>query len=339
MTRTPDGAFDRFHRNEGRKALVSCFFCALLTAGLFLTGCFSHKSAIGSKTVLKINQTEVSAQEFSDRLARRLKGFDALHVKDDGNLKRAKEQTVESFVLEVLVRDYAKSANIEITPAELESKISAIRSEYPDDNAFRRALADENLPLDIWKKNLEFTLLHKKVLAQLMKDAPTPSESELKVYFEENRKVFSRPARIQLRQIVLETEDNAKRILDELNTGKKFEELAKKFSVAPDGENGGVTDWIEKGTLEVFDGAFKFSVGQRSKIIKSPYGWHIIEVIKKEPEARLNFDQAKDRIRSLVMERQEQEIFSAWLEQQIKKTKILRNDALIKAIQVTTRES
>lgn len=318
----------RFLRNEGLKALVSCFL---------LTSCFSQKSVIGSKTVLKINKTEVSAQEFSDRLAKRLKGFDALHAKDDGNLKRAKEQTVEAFVLETLVRDFAAEHSLRIEPAEMEAEISLIRSKYPDDNAFRRALADENLALDTWKRDLEFTLLQKRVLAHLMKDVAPPTDGELKSYFEGNRRNFERPARIQLRQIVLETEDNAKRIMDEINSGKDFGELAKKFSVAPEGENGGLTGWIEKGTLDVFDGAFRLPVGGRSKIVKSQYGWHIFEVIKKEPEARLNFEQAKDRIRTLVMERKEQGAFSTWLEQRIKKATILRNDALIKAIQVTTR--
>ncbi len=338
MTRAFKVATDRLHRNEGRTALVSRFLPAALAAFL-ATGCFSQKHVIGAKTVLKVNQTEITTQEFSDRLAKRLKGLDALHVKDDGNLNRAKEQTIESFVLEALVRDFAKTEGISITPGELEKEVSEIRSKYPDDNAFRRALADENRPLDAWKRDLEFTLLHKKVLARLMSGVPAPTEAELKTYYEENRKLFERPARIQLRQIVLETEDNAKRILDELNSGKTFEGLARKFSVAPEGENGGVTGWIEKGTLEIFDNAFKLNVGQRSKIIKSPYGWHIFEVLKKEPEARLNFDQAKDRIRGLVMERREQGTFSAWLEQQIKKSAILRNDALIKAIQVTTRGS
>lgn len=332
MTRTLKTATYRFSRNEGRKALVSCFLCCV-----FLVSCFSQKNVIGSKTVLKINETEVTAQEFSDRLAKRLKGFDALHVKDDGNLKRAKEQTVEAFVLEVLVRDFAKAEQIEISADELEAEVNAIRAKYPDDNAFRRALADENLPLEAWKRDLQFTMLQKRVLKHLMASSPAPTNAEMKGYYEENRKLFDRPARIQIRQIVLETEDNAKRILDELNSGKPFEDLAKKFSVAPEGENGGATGWIEKGTLDVFDNAFKLNVGARSKIVRSPYGWHIIEVLKKEPEARLNFDQAKDRIQAQIMERREQGIFSAWLEQQIKKSKVLRNDALIKAIQVTTR--
>lgn len=290
-----------------------------------------------NKTVLKVNQTEINAQEFAERLAIKLKNLDALNAKDGGTLKRAKDATIQALIFEVISRDYAAKNGISINSADIDAEINRIRARYPDDNAFRRALADENLPLERWRKDLEFTLLQKKIMAHLTATAPQPSDNELKAYYEENKKVFEQNARIQVRQIVVEKEDNAKRILDELSSGAKFDELAKKFSVAPEGENGGVTDWIEKGTLEIFDNAFKMPVGARSKVVKSPYGFHIFEVVKKEPEGRLSFEQAKAKIRALIMERKEQGLFSTWLEEQIRKATVYRNDALIQDIQITTR--
>ena len=314
--------------NEGLKALVFC---------LLLTSCFSQKNVVGSKVALKINDTEVTTQEFADRLAHRLKGLDALQAKDDVYLESAKKQTIEAYIVETLVRDYSEKNGISVSDAELEEEVGKVRSRYPDDNAFRAALAEENMPFEKWKADVRFTLLQKKLIATLGKDLPEPKETELKQYYEENKKSFDKPARIQLRQIVLSNEDNAKRIFDEIQGGKSIAELAKKFSVAPEAENGGVTNWIEKGTIEVFDNAFKLPVGGRSKIVKSPYGYHIYEVVKKEPEGRLNFEQAKASIRTALRERQEQNAYSTWLEGQLKAATVLRNDALIKAIQISTR--
>jgi parvulin-like peptidyl-prolyl isomerase len=144
---------------------------------------------------------------------------------------------------------------------------------------------------------------------------------------------------VRLRQIVLEKEDDAKRLMDELSDGADMTKLARQFSVAPEGENGGDTGWIDKGTLEVFDQAFKMNVGTRSKILKSPYGYHIYDVLKKEPEARLSFQEAKAKIRAQLREQSEQAVFSAWLEEQVRKTSVKRDDALIRAIKVTTRGS
>jgi len=304
---------------------------------LFLTSCFSRQKAIKEKPVLTVNGTEISSEQFAQKLARQLRDYDALQAKDEANLERAKRQTEQSLIFEVLLRDFSAKNQLSVSKTEVEAEVDKIRSRYPDDAAFRRALAEQNLPLDAWKSGIEFSLLQKKIVEKLMVDAERPSEDELKKYYEANKREFERPARIQLRQIVLSNEEHAKRILDELSAGKNFAELAKKFSVAPEGENGGVTGWIEKGTLDVFDQAFRLNVGARSKIIKSPYGWQIYEVLKKEPEGRLNFEQAKDKIRALLNEQREQKVFSAWLEKEVRQAKVLRNEALIRAIQVTTR--
>jgi peptidyl-prolyl cis-trans isomerase C len=335
-------------QDEGKKALVFSFqklifFSATLTATVIattaLTGCFSQKSLVLSKTVLTVNSHEITTKDFADRLALRLKQFDALYAKDDTNLERAKEDTVQAFILEAIAEDYAEKQGIKVSTQEVDAKITDIKSHYPDEIAFRRALADENLAADRWRDELKFTVLQKKIFAKITAEISEPTEAELKEYYEANKAKFQQNARVRLRQIVLEKEDDAKRIIEELGNGGNFASLAKKFSVAPEGANGGDTGWIEKGTLEVFDPAFKMNAGARSKIIKSPYGYHIYEVIKKEPEGRLSFLEAKAKIRAQLMERREQKIFSAWLEEQVRKSSVRRNDSLIQAIKVSTRGS
>jgi foldase protein PrsA len=314
------------------------FASALLLAGaLILSSCTSQKSAILNRPVLKINQTEISTQAFADSLALKLKDYDALYAKDESNLKRAKEQTIQQFILEEVEESYAKKNKIEISDKEVDDEVGKVRERYPDDLAFRRMLAQENLPMDRWKKDLRFTLLQKKISNLLAAAVPEPSEDELKDFYEHNKAQFHTPARVMLRQIVVEKEADAKRMMDQLTSGGDFARLAKEFSVAPEGANGGNTGWIEKGTLDVFDMAFKMNTGTRSKIIKSPYGYHIYEVLKKEPEAHLSFNEAKAKIRAQLKEQKTQVAFSAWLEKEVKKTSVYRNDELIQSIKVTTR--
>lgn len=331
---------NRNGRNEGSKALVFSLGSLLCFASfLLLSGCFSQKSIVLNKTALTVNGREITTQEFAERLAARLKHFDALYAKDDSNLERAKEETVQAFILETIAKDYADKQGLKVSSAELDAKISEVKSKYPDDFAFRRALADEHMSADRWKAELEFTVLQKKIFAKIAGGLAEPSEQEMKDFYEANKMLFQQSARVRLKQIVLEKEDDAKRISEELSNGAELSALAKKFSVAPEGANGGDTGWIEKGTLEVFDQAFKMNVGARSKVIKSPYGYHIYEVIKKEAEGRLSFSEAKAKIRAQLMERREQKAFSTWLEEQVRKSSVRRNDALIQAIKVSTRGS
>lgn len=321
----------KFLRNEGTRALV---FSLLLMA---LPGCFSQERAVLNKTVLTINGKDVSTKEFADRLAIRLKNYDALYAKDETNLDRAKEETVQAFLLEFIARAYASKNGIAVDKKEIDAMVADVKSKYPDEFAFRRALADENLAIEKWRADLEFSILQKKIFAAVTKNAAEPSEAEMKAYYEANKPQFQQAARVRLRQVVLEKEDDAKRIMDELNAGGNLEHLARKFSIAPESSSGGDTGWIEKGTLDIFDQAFKMPLGSKSKILKSPYGWHIFEVLKKEPEARLSFQDAKVKIRARLAEANAQAAFSKWLEEQVRKSSVKRNDAVIRAIKVTTR--
>jgi len=336
-------------KDEGKCALVFRFKRAAsltlcgLAIGLSLSGCFSQEHAVLKKTVLTINGKDISTQQFAERLATKLKNFDALYAKDDANLDRAKEDTVQSFLIEFITLDYADKQGIKIDKSEVDSEVATLKAKYPDDFAFRRALADENLSIEQWRKDLATTLLQRKVQKSVLSSGANqviaPSDLEIKAYFEANKTQFQQPARVRLRQVVLEKEDDASRIMDELTAGGNLEKLARKFSIAPESSQGGDTGWIEKGTLDVFDQAFKMPVGTRSKILKSPYGWHIFEVLKKEPEAHLSLAEATAKIRAHLLEVRSQAVYTSWLEAQVRKSTVQRNDALIRAIKVTTRGS
>ncbi len=286
-----------------------------------------------------MNGSEITTQEFAERLALKLRDYDALHAKDEANLNRAKEETAQGFILEVIAKDYAAKNGLNVSKTEVDSEAQSIRVKYPDDLAFKRAMADENMSLDTWKEKVSFTLLQRKIFKKLTEKMPEIKDETAKSFYEANKSRYEQPARIRLRQVVLAKEDDAKRVYDDLQNGGDLTRLAKKFSIAPEASSGGDTGWVEKGVLEVFDQAFKLPVGGKSKVVKSPYGYHIYEVLKKEPEGRLSFADAKDRIRAQLREKAEQKLFSAWLEEQIRHASVQRNDALIAAIKVTTRGS
>lgn len=294
---------------------------------------------VKQKPVLRVNDSEVTIQEFAERLSHKLKDYDALYAKEQSHLKRAKEQCIQEFILELLTKQYALEHQISVTSQSLEDESHKIRSQYPDDNAFRRSLSQENISYDQWMNQLNYSILQRLVHAQITKDIKPASDEKIKEYYNANRDHFQRAARIKLRQILVEKEEVAKRLYKELESGKPMSKLAKEFSLAPEASQDGVTDWIEKGSLEVFDQAFKLSPGQRSKIIKSPYGFHIYEVIKKEPELHLSLQEARVSIERHIRENQEQEIFSKWLDQEIRRSQIFRNEEMIQAIKVSTKSN
>lgn len=84
------------------------------------------------------------------------------------------------------------------------------------------------------------------------------------------------------RHILVETEDQAKKIIADLKKGAKFEEIAKKQSKDPgSGANGGDLDWATAASYvpEFAEAMVKLKKGELTQApVKSQFGWHVIRV-------------------------------------------------------------
>lgn len=301
-----------------------------------LTACTFGRPRMAAQTVVQVNERKLSAKDFSERLARQLKKLDALSAKDPNSTQRAKDEIIRNFVLQSLVLDFAKANGVAISDQEVETEVNSVRSQYPDDLSFRRALAEESISLSDWREQVRATVLDKRVFEQIGAKAQKPNPEDLRRYYEENKERYRRKERIFLRQIVVDDLTKAETIKDEIRKGD-FYKLASKYSVAPEAKNGGEVGWIEKGSVDIFDKAFNLPVGGVSQVLESSYGFHIFKVERKSPAGFSSFDEVKSQIDRAIMAKREQAEFMGWLDQQIRGSKVLKNVALIQSIQVETR--
>lgn len=311
--------------------LVSLFLFAFL-----ITSC-TQEAKLSKKPVVVVNDQELSASEFASLLAKKMKRFDAIGAKNPQNIKASKESIIEEFIHGALVNIWAKESAANISEKDLESAASQFRRQYPNDIAMKQALAEEGLTYVDWLEDYKKTLLRQRVFEALKSKIVTPSTDEMKSYYESNKELFVQKAAVRLRQIVVEKEEDADRIYQQMTRSTDLGKLAKQFSITPESSENGDTGWIPKGTLEVFDQAFAWPVGKRSPVLKSPYGYHIYEVIAKRNEQQLKFEDVKDTILRLMMADREQAAYAAWLEDQIKKVRVFRSDDLINSITVVTK--
>jgi peptidyl-prolyl cis-trans isomerase C len=76
---------------------------------------------------------------------------------------------------------------------------------------------------------------------------------------------------------------DARNVLDQINAGKDFAELAKANSNCPSGKQGGDLGFFSRGRMvkEFEDAAFSMEVGQVSEPVKTQFGYHLIKVTDK----------------------------------------------------------
>jgi peptidyl-prolyl cis-trans isomerase C len=156
---------------------------------------------------------------------------------------------------------------------------------------------------DDFKKRLAFTrkrLMMDSLLAAEGK-AATTDEAMKKVY-EEAAKQITGEVEVHARHILVETEDEAKAVIDELKKGADFAELAKKKSKDPGASDGGDLGFFTKDQMvpEFSAVAFTLEPGKISDPVKSQFGWHVIKVEEKRNRKAPDFDQVKGQIETYV---------------------------------------
>lgn len=218
-----------------------------------------------------------------------------------------RKQLMEQCINHYLIIEYGKEHGITISENELQNTLKDIRKEYTD-AAFDEALIRGYVDLEQWKNRLREQLLVKKIIEKVTEGVTQPNYQDIKQYFEANQDEFKSPKMIEFRQIVTRTREEAKKILNRLRNGELMSELAKKYSTAPEAENGGKVDWVAEDHLSESMGEVLFSMpqGKISPVVETPYGYHIFEVISVRPAGAKELPDAIEEIQSkLILQRRE----------------------------------
>jgi peptidyl-prolyl cis-trans isomerase C len=157
---------------------------------------------------------------------------------------------------------------------------------------------------DDFKTRLAFArnrLLMDNLLAVEGKAATT--DENMKKVYEEAAKQITGEQEVHARHILVETEDQAKKIEDELKKGADFAELAKKESKDPGASDGGDLGFFTKEQMvpEFSTVAFALEPGKISDPVKTQFGWHIIKVEEKRTRKAPDFEQVKPQIETYVV--------------------------------------
>lgn len=308
-----------------------------LLAFLFLSACNFTRPSLSKKVVMDVNGRQMTAQEFAAELAYRLRDQDALSAKDPKLVAVMKNKISEEFLVQTLTEAWARDNGVVVKAEELEAQIQAVQKGYPDDLSFQQALTDEGTTFKQWRDRLHSTLLQKQVSRKVVESAPAPNDKDLQDYYNANKGEFVERETAQVRQILVTTESDAKSIEQELKKGKSMATLAKKYSISPEAGQGGLVGWVEKGLSDIFETAFRMKQGQRSPIIKSSFGYHIFEVAARKPSRNKSFNESKDDIKRILMEKRAQSLYLAWLEEQVRKARVFKDQAFIDALKVETK--
>lgn len=312
---------------------------AALCAGALACG-----DAVDAPLVATVNDERITRAD--------LDGYAAWRALDErgagGSLDPAQEQLqrlnqLRELIDRRLLLQVASRRGLSASDEEVEAVVARHRLPYTTAEAFQRHLGSLGMDLPGLRKQTRRQLTVERLLVREIASKVEVDESEMRAYYDANRAAFSVPEqRLHLAQILvgesqlspipnLRNDDatdrtfarrKIERILDELEDGADFEELALHFSEDPVyAANGGDMGFIPLSALEQADTSLRRALvdlepGEHSAVIETGGEFRILRLIAIEPAGQRSFDDPAVRasIRDVLANRKEQLLRSAFYE-------------------------
>jgi peptidyl-prolyl cis-trans isomerase SurA len=123
---------------------------------------------------------------------------------------------------------------------------------------------------------------------------------------------------VRVNETTSEADAKAKieRLKDRLDSGAKFDELAKLNSEDPSSAKGGDLGWISPGdVVPPFEEAMnKLQLNQVSAPVRTQFGWHLIEVLERRKQD-ITADRERQQAQQAIRARKSDEAFQDWVRQ------------------------
>ncbi len=286
----------------GKLITTKALVCALVTllvslgaSGVARADSFDRPAAIvGDKIIL---ESELQAQMQMYALQ------SDVDLNNPGRRAKLRETILQQMIEDRLILAKAEQdTTIAVEAAEVEraldDHITGLRAQFGSDEAFEAELMREGMTIGElrrrFRQDTRNQLLKQKLINQKL-GSVSVTMGEVKDFY--SRYVDSLPPipqSVKLSHILLEIEIDTNRILAlrdtltdlraRIEAGTDFAELARQYSDDPTAQVGGELGWFSAGDLvpEFEQAARRLVPGQLSGIVRTPFGFHLIEVLAKE---------------------------------------------------------
>jgi parvulin-like peptidyl-prolyl isomerase len=229
---------------------------------------------------------EQLATQYSDR---------AVADKEFGTVsKRALKNLIENKLMLQKAEEVGLTANIE---SDLVGAIENVRKEsgIPDMKMFEQALQQQGMTLQDYRETLRKRLLFDRLINRFVQSKVMVMDSEINQYYQTHQEKFTRPAEVDVSEIVVlfegkqkaAAQSKAEQALAELKGGQSFADVAKKYSEGATAAKGGGVGSFKQGTLApaLEKAVFNLKPDQFVGPVETNYGLVLMRLNKKTEAA------------------------------------------------------
>lgn len=267
--------------------------------------------------IARVNGDAIDKSEFQKAVRR-------VETQAGGTVPPAQRDRIYRDVLDQLVgyrllaQEVAKR-KLTIPDAAVDQRVAEMRQQFPTEEAFRQTLERQQATLDELRSNIRLQLSIDKMLEGELGPQISVTPEAIAEFYQKNPDKFQQAERVHASHILIAVpkgadatasaaaRQKATEVLKEVKAGKDFAALAKQYSQDPgSAPNGGDLGFFQRGQMVApfSDAAFGLKPGDTSDIVQTPFGFHIIKVLEKQPPSTVPLDTVRPQIASFLENQQ-----------------------------------
>ncbi len=243
---------------------------------------------------------------------------------------------LDRLVVYTLLSQESAKRGIKVDESEIDQKVDGLKKQFPNPEAFSKALAERGMTLESLKHDARKDLSVTKLMDAELAAEPAPSDEDIKTFYDKNPERFKEGEKVRASHILIRVDQKARdaekkkarseidSVLKEAKAGGDFAQLAQKHSQDGSASQGGDLNYFTREQMvpEFSKVAFELKPGQVSDIVETQFGYHIIKVVDHQAARTVPFEQVNAQIKQFLGNQKKQQHADTFIDSLKKKSKI-----------------
>jgi foldase protein PrsA len=286
--------------------LVVCFAAVAVAQGI------GHDEPTGEEIVVIEDAPDGTiTQEDLDRAITQTaarNGLQDVPPADDPQYEQLRDAALSDLILSRWVLGEADERGIEVSEREVDEELDrVIQQEFGSQKAFEKFLRQSGFTLEEARQRVKLQVISQRIQEAVLPSDPSISDQEIEDYYDANETQFETPETRDVRVVLTKTEaeaDEALAALEEDDTPKGWQEVAKEYSIDEATKNsGGLREQVVEGQSEpaLDEQIFQAPEGELVGPFRTNAGFYVIQVESINPASTTSIDDARRDIEQTLI--------------------------------------
>ena len=232
----------------------------------------------------------------------------------------ARDEARERVIEEALIEQEIDRVNPPADEALVQQELKKMLKKQETKRQLKQAGRNREIVINNMRKQLYRRLQAYEIMEAAMHQDPA-SDEDVEEFYNKNLNHFKTREQIHASHILIRDKSDIGKekldaVIEALDSGRDFEELAREFSEDTSSEQGGDLGWLPRGqTVAKFEKvAFSLELDQISDPFETQFGWHIVRLHERQDARTQSLEEVSEQIAMMLLRERRNESYRLFLQ-------------------------